>query len=94
VRTALDALLRTLLGERAVAVAAASRAWSSAGVCGERHRLELRLAGDAADALLEGLSEREFALDRHYVAEIAAVEVERQGSEARLVIEALTIPLD
>lgn len=91
---ALDALVRALVPERAVIDLAVSRPWASAGARGERHRLELRVAEESADRLVDGLAEREFSLDGHFVADVAAVEVERQGGEARLVIEALTIALD
>jgi hypothetical protein len=68
-----------------------SRAWASAGASGERHRLDLRLPGKAADALLDGLETREFELGGYIVADVAAIADERDGDEARLVIEALTI---
>jgi hypothetical protein len=90
---AAEGLLRAF-GPGIVAAEVATRAWASAGAAGERHRLALRLSDEAADALLEGLAEREFALDRHIVADIAAVADERHGGEARLVIEALTVALD
>jgi len=91
---AVEALLRALGPGPIIVERTASRAWASAEARGERHRLELRLAGKAAESLVEGLAEREFALDRHVVADIAAVVHERNGNEARLVIEALTIALD
>ena len=70
---------------------AASRAWASAGASGERHQLALRMPGEAADALLDGLESREFDLDGYIVADVAAIADERSGGQARLVIEALTI---
>ena len=90
---AAEALLRAL-GAEIIVEQVATRNWSSAGASGERHRLELRLPDKAADRLLDGLSEREFQLADHVVADITAVADEREGGEARLVIEALTIALD
>ena len=90
---AAEALLRAL-GPGIIVEQVATRARASADASGERHRLELRLAGTDADSLMDGLSEREFALEHHVVADIAAVADEREGGEARLVIEALTIALD
>jgi hypothetical protein len=68
-----------------------SRQWASAGARGERHRLDLKMPSEAADALLTGLESREFDLGDHIVADVTAIADERTGGKARLVIEALTI---
>jgi hypothetical protein len=91
---AADALARALRAEGASVEHLASRAWASAGASGERHRLAVRLSGDAADRLLDRLGEREFDLAGFIVADIALVGEERRGGEALLVVEALTIPAD
>lgn len=91
---ALNALTVSLGQGEIVVERAASRPWASAGADGERHRLEVTVPDDSADSMLSHLSDREFALDGYFVADIAAVAVERRGCEARLVIEALTIALD
>jgi hypothetical protein len=73
----------------------ASRRWASVTFSGERHRLRLRLggagAGAAADAFLDGLDEREFALRGHILADIALVGDEREEDGVRLTLEALTV---
>lgn len=71
-----------------------SREWASAGACGARHRLDLRMPSEAADALLTGLEIREFDLGGHIVADVTAISDERAGGTARLVIEVLTIAAD
>ena len=50
-------------------------------------------AAAAADALVEGLSEREFDLTGHVVADIALLSDERREDlgEVRLELEALTV---
>ena len=73
-----------------------SRSWASVTFAGARHRLRLRLsgerAGDAADAFLAGLSERDFALRGHILADIALVEEDRhEPGTIRLILEALTV---
>lgn len=75
-----------------------SRRWASITFSGERHRLCLHLGGAgaaaAADAFLEGLSEREFDLRGHILADIALVGDDRDGGGVRLVLEALTVEAD
>ena len=92
---ALCATIATMCG---VAVEArTSRGWASATFSGQRHALRLRLDGPAAtaaaDRLLGGLDEREFALDGHILADIAPVLDERaaDGRRVRLELEALTV---
>ena len=71
--------------------------WRSLTFVGERHQLELRIAGDDAATLTEritkGLPEAEFTISRHVVADIACSrepELANDGS-ITLCIEALTI---
>jgi len=84
-----------LAGTAAAVEELTSRSWASATFSGERHRLVLRLQGDnaaaAADGFLDGLSEREFELDGHILADIALVGAERAGIPVRLILEALTV---
>jgi hypothetical protein len=78
---------------------ARSRSWASATFTGTRHRIAFRLEGAnasaAADALLNGIEEREFALRGHILADIALVA--RTGGEdadrpfVRIALEALTV---
>lgn len=91
---AAEALVSALCPRAATAWRAASRPWASAGASGEQHRLELTLSEQAADSLLDGLSERQFALKDHIVADIALVAREPALGEVRVVIDALTIPPD
>lgn len=74
----------------------ASRPWASITFAGERHRLVLTLPGPgaeaAAEAFLDGLAEREFALKGHILADIEAVAIERDADgQVRLTLEALTV---
>ena len=96
-----EELIRALRGNLvkfAVALdvaAPASRRWMSVTFAGERHRLRLRLSGAnaaaAADAFLDGLSEREFELRGHILADIALIEENREGDAVCLTLEALTV---
>jgi len=93
-----DALRRALcadLAGPAIVEALVSRSWASITFSGERHRIVLRLAGEsagaAADRFLDGLAEREFALDGHILADIALVSDERHTDWIRLILEALTV---
>lgn len=71
--------------------------WQSLTFVGERHQLELRIAGHDASALAEritaGLAEAEFAISRNIVADIACTREPEPGSDGSitLCIEALTI---
>lgn len=75
-----------------------SRGWASASFSGERHRLIVRLAGKGAaaeaDRFLDGLAEREFALDGYILTDIVLVADERDGQAVRLTLEALTVEAD
>ena len=71
--------------------------WQSLTFVGERHQLELRIAGNDAATLAgritKGLAEAEFAIAHHIVADIACSlepELASDGS-ITLCIEALTI---
>lgn len=102
-RLAADELKRALgvhfvhFGGSAEVEEMASQSWASVTFSGERHRLGLRLhgegAGAAADSFAAGLSERQFALRGHILADIALVSDDRgeDGSWARLTLEALTV---
>jgi hypothetical protein len=71
--------------------------WQSLTFIGERHQIGLRITGEGSDAaaarFLSGLSEAEFAIPGHLVADIvpiARIEQERDGSRV-ISLEALTI---
>lgn len=85
-------------GATAALESAASRPWASATFSGSRHRIGLRLTGPgaerAADAVLPGLAEREFALPRHILIDIARESVTRTVDGVLLALEALTIEAD
>ena len=74
-----------------------SRGWASALFEGGQHRLTIRLDGPgaaaAADAFLEGIAEREFALDGHILADIVPVRDSRDadGLNVSLTLDALTV---
>ena len=74
-----------------------SRPWVSIAFSGARHRLAMHLRGPgaaaAADAFLDGLADREFALRGHILADIASVGDIRdeRGEDVRLTLEALTV---
>lgn len=72
-----------------------SRPWASITFSGERHRLALYLPGPgaaaAADAFLDGLGERDFALRGHILADIVLAERCEEEDQVRLVLEALTV---
>lgn len=72
-----------------------SRSWASATFLGARHEIVLTLdgegAGEAADSFVEGLSEKEFALRGHILADIVLVSDSRASGHARIVLEALTV---
>ena len=74
-----------------------TRSWASVTFSGARHRLRLQLSGveasPAADRLLSNLSEAEFVLRGHILADIALVSDERSdgSSLVTLELEALTV---
>lgn len=66
--------------------------WASATFTGARHSLTLTApASPALDCWLVGLSEAEFALRRYMVADIAVTRMVREGGQAMVAIEALTV---
>ena len=75
----------------------ASRDWASVTFTGARHTLSLCLAGAGAvaatDALLSTLSEQDFQLRGHLLADIALASEEKHdtGAFVRLRLEALTV---
>lgn len=72
-----------------------SRPWASVAFSGARHRLVLCIGGpdaqSAADAFLDGLADREFALRGHVLADIAVIGDVRDGNCVHLTLEALTV---
>lgn len=96
-----DALKRALrvhfvhLGAAVAIESLASRPWASVTFSGARHRLALCIPGPgaaaAADAFLDGLAERDFALAGHVLADIALVERCDEDEQVRLILEALTV---
>jgi hypothetical protein len=96
-----DALKRALranfvkLGAAVAIESLASRPWASITFSGERHRLSLCLPGPgaaaAADAFLDGLAERDFALTGHVLADIVLAERGDEDEQVRLILEALTV---
>jgi len=71
--------------------------WQSLTFAGERHQVELRIAGPdadaAADRLTTGLANAEFAIPGQIVADIAVVAEPRRADDGSIAlsIEALTI---
>ena len=74
-----------------------SRSWASATFAGARHELTFRIegenAGEAADTFLATLTEAEFELRNHILADVALVAEERLEDEnsVRISLEALTV---
>jgi hypothetical protein len=91
------ALCAAFSGRPATVEELSSRGWASITFTGARHELTLRLEGGGADAaadgFLAGLTEREFALRGHILADIALLADERRdgGELVRLRLEALTV---
>ena len=88
------ALLRALAatGPAFTLAEAESRDWSSATFTGERHRLRIELADDAATAAwLAALPEAEIAVRGRLVADVAVTEVRHEGGRVHATVEALTI---
>ncbi len=77
-----------------------SRSWASATFAGARHEVCMRVDGEGAaeatDRFLANLSDAEFDLRGHIVADIALVSDERRDGEdaVTLTIEALTVEED
>ena len=94
-----SALLRALKGKfpslRVGFEEIVSRSWASATFIGARHEIVFILDGDgaapAAQAFLANLTDEEFALRGHLLADITLVSSEIGNDQARLAIEALTV---
>ncbi|MCL6740495.1 hypothetical protein LZ518_05040 [Sphingomonas sp. RB56-2] len=96
-------LLRALLAkagikrDRILLTECRSTDWHSLTFIGERHEIELRVAGPDADLICErltrGLNEAEFAIPGQLVADIGLERPPRRNSDSSvsLFIEALTI---
>lgn len=66
--------------------------WASATFTGARHMLTLGgAASPALDRWLVGLSEAEFALRNHLVADLSVTRVTRTDGVATIALEALTV---
>ena len=76
-----------------VAIAAADwTRWASATFAGARHVLTLSgAASPALDRWLVGLSDTEFALRNHLVADLSVIRVTRADGVATIALEALTV---
>lgn len=72
-----------------------SRSWASVTFVGARHEIVFTLDGDDADRAAErfiaNLSDEEFVLRGHLVADIALVSKQLGSDHARIAIEALTV---
>ncbi len=71
-----------------------SHAWASVTFSGARHELRMQLSGLSGGGLLAGIGEREFDLPGHILIDIVASEIEREGEDALVTIEALTVVAD
>jgi len=91
-REALIAAMAARGGRSCDVRALPSRSWASATFAGAKHRLEIRLPDAAAvTAFEDGLSEAQFSLRGHLLADIAIAERRTTGSGTVLEVEALTI---
>lgn len=73
----------------------ASRNWASVTFSGARHRMTFSLEGagaeEAADAFLGTVTEAQFGLRGHILADIAVTGEERSADRVRISLEALTV---
>ena len=97
-KDATSELIRALFGVNFANFAleeARSRNWASVTFTGTRHELRFRLSGSGAeadaDAFLDGLEEREFALRGHILADVALVSRSAGDGSVRIALEALTV---
>lgn len=67
------------------------RRWASASFAGGRHSFTLRTAQDDLARVSSALSEHDFAAGSLLVADIRTVSFQREGREALVEIEALTV---
>lgn len=100
---AASGLLRSLIRrggcgrDRILLTELASVEWRSLTFVGERHRMQLRIAGPdsaaIADRIVTGLEEAEFAIPGQIVADIACERESETGRDGSLTlrIEALTV---
>lgn len=100
---AASALLRALIAraggsrDRILLTEVRSIDWQSLTLAGERHLIELRVAGPDSSAIIDrlcsGLEEAEFSIPNIIVADIAVLGVPRTASDGStdVVVEALTI---
>lgn len=103
---AASALLRALIAragvsrDRILLTDVHSTDWQSLTLAGERHLIELRVAGPDASAVVDrfccGLEDAEFSIPNMIVADIAVLGVPRSDSDGStsLTVEALTIAED
>lgn len=99
-------LLRSLLARAAVdrdrilLTEFRSTDWQSLTFIGERHEFQLRVpgpgAGEILSRVLSGLSEAEFAVPGHLVADIGVVDQPRREADGSMTValEALTVAED
>ncbi|HEU4959941.1 MAG TPA: hypothetical protein VFT56_05995 [Sphingomonas sp.] len=79
-------------GPNVVVTARASTRWASVTFTGARHALTLDAPASVAfDAWVEGLPETAFVLPGHLLADLAVLEVRRDGARVQVRIEALTV---
>lgn len=74
-----------------------SRPWASATFSGTRHELRVRLSGSSGlpeSPVIAGLGERDFDLPGHILIDIAAMEIDDDGDDHVLALDALTIEAD
>ena len=91
-REALIAAMAARGGRNCDVRALPSRSWASATFAGAKHRLEIRLPDMAAvTAFEDGLTEAQFSLHGHLLADIAVADRRAVGNGAVLEVEALTI---
>lgn len=87
-------LVRDLLGrggEGARLVHGRSRPWASVTFTGARHVLRLAMLAEQEEAFAQGIKESQFALPRHFVADIVIAGRRRADRDVVLDIEVLTI---
>jgi hypothetical protein len=72
-----------------------SRPWRSLLFDGARHRIDLSINGgqidEAIDALHDAIDEAGFGIAGHLVAELRIANIERDGEQALVTLDALTI---
>ncbi|WP_374530277.1 hypothetical protein [Novosphingobium sp.] len=94
----LSALLE-MAGGKAELIRHSERAWASVTFSGSRHTVQLAFTGAeavaAGEAMIEALSDHEFTIPRHLVADTAVISAEHVAlPEERLTIEVELLLLD